>query len=340
VEVANFASEGEARTDFNVSGFCLSEFVPLPNARLVSRLSVAFMLDLVKVGRGDRDLLDALIVLAIVQANIAPVTRDADLQRTYAAYDEAPPDDIRRPVSMNAIAHSLVLPYETVRRRVTQMAADGLCDVGARGVVVSSAMLTSPQHRAVVIATYDLVRRFYIRLRELGELGGLPRPATPWRPDAPPPVRMVVRCSSDYVLRLVDLLTRQIGDLIAGVVFLDILRANTEQLPDSERGGPETGPSGFVPDALRRPVRVATLATRLDIPPETVRRHAAQLLKDDRCERAGAGFIVPARVLARPHVVQMMRDNHASLTRLYAHLAQLGIAGEWERQAQAASATS
>jgi hypothetical protein len=44
-------------------------------------------------------------------------------------------------------------------------------------------------------------------------------------------------------------------------------------------------------------------------------------------------MIIPSRILARPHVVQMMRDNHASLQRLYAHLAQRGITAEWEREA-------
>ncbi|MET0272880.1 MAG: hypothetical protein ABW360_07800 [Phenylobacterium sp.] len=300
---------------------------------------MAFVLDLIRVGRGDRDLLDTLISVAIVQANVAPLLRDADLQKAYAADDEAPPDELRRPVSMNAIAHSLVLPYETVRRRVTAMTADGICEMIPGGVIISSQVLSSPGHRQVIIDTYDLVRRFYLRLRQLGELAGLPEPVRPWDPAADTPVRMVVRCSSDYVLRLVDLLTRHIGDLIAGVVFLDILRANTERLPDSERGGPDAGPSGFVHDAHRQPVRVATLAGRLDIPQETVRRHAAQLLKDDRCERVDGGLIIPSRVLARPNVVQMMRDNHASLYRLYAHLAQLGIGAEWERQAAQTAAT-
>jgi Mn-dependent DtxR family transcriptional regulator len=298
----------------------------------VGRLSVAFILDLVKVGRGERDLLDALILLAIVQANIAPLARDADAQRTYAAYDEPPPDEMRRPVSMNAVAHSLQLPYETVRRRVTQMAVGGFCELTPRGVVVLQGMLHSPQHQAIVLESYQLVRRLYLHLRQLGELADLPVGAVRRGEPSEPPVRLVARFSSDYVLRVIDTLTSGLGDLVAGLIFLGVIRANSEHLPDHESGTQDAGPLGVVPDSRRRPVRVAALSARLGIPQETVRRHVAQLIKDERCERVEGGLIVPARVLGRPEASQMLRDNYASLQRMYAHLGHLGILAEWERE--------
>jgi hypothetical protein len=298
----------------------------------VGRLSIAFILDLVRIGRGDRDLLDALILLAIVQANIAPLDRDPDVQRAYAAYDDPPPDNVRRPVSMNAIAHSLQLPYETVRRRVTQMATQGFCEMAPRGVIVRRGVLHSPQHRAVLFESYELVRRLYLHLRQLGELTNLPVGGA-WADDpSRPPVRLVARFSSDYVLRLIDTLTSGLGDLSAGLIFLSVIRANTENFPDHERGTLDPGPLGVVPDSRRQPVRVATLSARLGIPQETVRRHVAQLIKDERCERMAGGLIVPARVLGRPQAAQMLRDNYASLQRMYARLGQFGILTEWERE--------
>jgi hypothetical protein len=233
---------------------------------------------------------------------------------------------------MNAIAHSLQLPYETVRRRVTQMVTQGFCEMAPRGVIVRRGVLHSPQHRAVLFESYELVRRLYLHLRQLGELTNLPVGGA-WADDpSRPPVRLVARFSSDYVLRLIDTLTSGLGDLSAGLIFLSVIRANTENFPDHERGTLDPGPLGVVPDSRRQPVRVATLSARLGIPQETVRRHVAQLIKDERCERMAGGLIVPARVLGRPQAAQMLRDNYASLQRMYARLGHFGLLAEWERE--------
>lgn len=308
---------------------------PLPTLRLVGRVSVAFVLDSVRIGRRGHDLIDALILLAIVQSNVGPLSRDPDLQRSYATYDEPPPDDIRRPVSMNAIAHSLRLPYETVRRRVTQLVKLGECVITPRGVYVPAAALSSPGHRATVEANYELVRSLYWRLREIGGLGDLPPPAAPWGADGnggAPPVRMVARFSSDYFLRVMEGLRQRVGGLIEGLILMDILRANTEHLTDLDSGTEEDGARGFVHDELRRPVRATALAARLDLPEETVRRHVAQLLKEERCVRWPEGLVVPTHLMVRPQVGGMLRDNLAHLHRMFAGLSQLGILAEWDRQ--------
>jgi len=307
---------------------------PLSRLRLIGRLSVAFLLDLVQVGRLDREFLDGVLLLTIVQANIAPLTRDADLQLAYADYDAPPPDELRRRVSVSAIAQSLRLPYETARRHIARLAADGQCEVTPQGVYVPAATLHSPRHREAVIGTYELLRHFYFRLRSLGALADLPAPdpARALDPASTAPVRAVVRISSDYVLRMVDLLAIHVGDLVRGLILLAILRANTAHFPDETRGGDGGGPGSFVPDELRRPVRVAELSVRLGVPEETVRRHAARLVQDRLCVRQPDGLVLPAHVLARPQFVQLMADNHANVTRMFTALARLGVIAEWERQ--------
>ena len=75
-----------------------------------------------------------------------------------------------------------------------------------------------------------------------------------------------------------------------------------------------------------------TLAERLGIPQETVRRHLQRLLDADQCERTGDGYRVPARVLARPPFVQYMLDNQSHLHRLYSGLTDFGVLSEWERE--------
>lgn len=300
---------------------------------------MAFLLDLVEVGRLDREFLDGVLLLTIVQANIAPLTRDADLQLTYGDYDAPPPDELRRRVSVSAIAQSLRLPYETARRHVARLAAAGECEVTPQGVYVPAATLHSPRHRGTVIATYELLRDFYFRLRSLGALADLPAPdpAAVLDPASVAPVRAVVRISSDYVLRMIDLLAIHVGDLVRGLILLAILRANTVHFPDETRGGDDGGPASFVADEERRPVRVAELSARLGVPEETVRRHAARLVKDRLCVRGPDGLVLPAHVLARPQFVQLMADNHANVVRMFAALSRLGVIAEWERQRTAAA---
>jgi DNA-binding Lrp family transcriptional regulator len=299
--------------------------------RLISRISVGFLLDLARIGRMERDLADALILLTIVQANVAPLARDADLSMTYATYDELPPDDLRRRISVSAIAQSLRLPYETVRRRVAAAAARGACVVTPQGVYVPGETLNTSQHREMVLRTYELVREVYGRLSGLHALEGLPPPEPRSQlTSQKEPVRAVVRASADYMLRVVDLITVWAGDLQRGLILLTILRCNLEDLPDDPTNQAAT-PSGFAPDEIRKPVRVSTISERLRLPEETVRRHAARLVDQRLCAREREGLVVPAHVVARPEVLQMMSDNQANVRRMFEGLARLGITAEWDR---------
>jgi DNA-binding Lrp family transcriptional regulator len=304
---------------------------PLTRLRVLGRISVALILDIVDACRMEREFVDALVILAVVQANVTPVAGDPGLQRAYADYESPPPDALRRPVSISAVAQSLKLPYETVRRRVAQLAGEPGFELTPQGLVVRQEMLNSPAHRQAVVTNYQLIRDFYLRLRRLGALDEVAAAAAPPQPGAAPPVRAVARVSSDYMLRIVDLLITHIGDVVRGLVFLGILRANTEHFADDERGSDAGGPASFLPDELRRPVTVAALSARLGIPHETVRRHAARLVEDRMCVRGRDGLIVPAHVLARPTFVRLMGDNNGYVRRTYAALARLGVVAEWER---------
>src|SRR5262245_42066104 len=90
------------------------------------RLSLIFVLDLIEIGRGGGEAVDPLILGVISQASITPVTLDPRLELAYATVERPPPDDIRRPVSVSAVARSLRLPFETVRRRVALLVEHGL----------------------------------------------------------------------------------------------------------------------------------------------------------------------------------------------------------------------
>lgn len=291
-------------------------------ARLVGRLSIAFILDFIEMGRGDRPLIDGLLLVAVVQANVMQAVREPELQRAHGPYEAPLPDELRRPVSVSAIANSLRLPYETVRRRIGQLAREGLCVVTPAGVYVPQQALSSPAHMAGAFAAYERLRAFYYRLRDLDVLPEFPAQAEPAEPDVL--VRAILQLFADYFLRTVDAVTQNVDDLVGGLVLLGIFRANTEHIPDTEQGGEE--PGQHVPVSLRRPVSATALADRLRLPRETVRRHVARLLADGRCERAPGGLVITPRPLWLP----VVGENQAHLRRMFAGLAQLGVLSAWD----------
>jgi len=130
-------------------------------------------------------------------------------------------------------------------------------------------------------------------------LEDLTQTAGPGFPPDDPPVRLVVRLSSDYILRLAELISAHIGDVVTGVVLMDLFHANTEHFPDTEGGSADAGWTAetFLPDEHRRPVRPLAISERLAIAPDTVRRHLLRLDEADLCERNANGFVVTGALL-------------------------------------------
>jgi DNA-binding Lrp family transcriptional regulator len=304
---------------------------PISHLRVAARLANGFALDLVKLGGLGRDVVDGLILAVITQANVAQITRSPDLQRRYATLDQPPPDELRRPVSINAVSASLRIPFETARRRIAKLRDDGIVQVTPKGVIVPTAPMTSPLYRLGAETNYNLVRQLYLRLRTIGMFHDLVR-APPAFDDASRPVRLVIRLSSDYLLRLAEPVIKNVGDITTGLIFMDLIHANLEQLPDDEGPEPETG---VLPDERRRPARAATLAARLGMPQETVRRHLNRLLATDRCVRAPEGYVVPGRVLSRRPFVEYVLANQGNLHRLMSALGEHGVLAAWDHEAQA-----
>ena len=307
---------------------------PHNSMRVAGRLANGFALDLVKLGDFGRDVVDALLLTAISQANVAQITRSPELQRAHATLDQPPPDALRRPVSISAVAHSLRIPFETARRRIAALIELGVVTSMPRGVIIPAGPMNSPFYRMAAEAHYKLVRDLYFRLRGIGLLEDLPRPNGPPFDPEHPPVRLVIRLSADYLLRLAEPINLHVGDLISGLVLMQVIHANTEHLPDTE-GGEADGDwsaDAFVPDRLRKPIRAASISEQLGIPQETVRRHLIRLVQVDRCERAEDGYLVTSRQLAREPFIQFLMDNQSHLHRLYAGLADFGVLSEWERE--------
>jgi len=85
-------------------------------------------------------MLGGIIVLSILAANAAHLEQGG-AGADYAAAGAAPPDELRRPVSVLSIAHALGLPFETTRRHVNRLIKEGKCVRMPKGVIVPQAFV-------------------------------------------------------------------------------------------------------------------------------------------------------------------------------------------------------
>ena len=268
-------------------------------------LSFAFILDEAATGIDALAPVDAMLVMAINQANIAPLTREPLARMRYGRMDAAAPDTRRRPVSINAVAASLRLPFETTRRRVRRLQEAGACAAVEGGVIVPEEFLTSPGYVQSVFESHNRLRAFFYEANAAGLVDELPRSAYP--PEATVPVRAAARLLSDYMLRTLDMVMGITGDVVGVLVLLAAL------------------------GSLDRPMSIAAVAQRLRMPAETVRRHVYDLVERGLCVRGPAGVHVPEDFLDRPVWRAFIRDNAINVQRLFAGLSERGVIEAWSR---------
>ena len=136
-------------------------------ARLAARLAADYLLRSVRMisELSGGDLLTGLVSLALVQANVAHLDREAN---DFNRIDTVPPDEVRRPISVLALSASLGLPYETTRRHVAKMVAAGLCVRVKGGVMIPTAIVEDRGRSGMLEANLLNLRRLVRSLRNAG----------------------------------------------------------------------------------------------------------------------------------------------------------------------------
>lgn len=118
----------------------------------------------------------------------------------------------------------------------------------------------------------------------------------------------MARLTSEFFLRSIDLLTRVQGDkLISGLVFMAVWH-NHMQAPGNSAVG------------------VRELARRLNLPYETVRRHAVALVRTGQCSSTREGIAVVPAVLKSRANVAVMRKIYFNTERMLVELTRAGVA--------------
>jgi hypothetical protein len=140
------------------------------HARIAARLSTDYVLRALHLiaERYEGDVVRAIVAAAVVSANTAHLNRPVDGRAPYAAMDAPPPDDVRRPVSVSALAGILGMPFETTRRHVNRLIATGEFERVQGGVIARTEPLTTPTHEAMIAANYANLRRMMRDLKAAG----------------------------------------------------------------------------------------------------------------------------------------------------------------------------
>ena len=116
---------------------------------VVSRASAVFVRNFLQdaaIASGG-DFIDAMIRMAITEANVRHLLADDAENRRFASFDQPVPDDLRRPVSVHGVSTSLSMPFETVRRRVGRLSKRDLCSLVPGGLIVTQAQLSTEAMR-------------------------------------------------------------------------------------------------------------------------------------------------------------------------------------------------
>jgi hypothetical protein len=139
--------------------------------RAALRLSSDYLLRNVEIVAEtmDGDLMLGLIFAAILQANVRHINNDPSLARQHGPTHALVPDEVRRPISVNALAESLGIPYETTRRHVNRLITMGWCvKAGTRGVIIPVEVLNTPEALSAAAKQIGHMMHFLRQLKEIG----------------------------------------------------------------------------------------------------------------------------------------------------------------------------
>ena len=253
---------------------------PMPrDARPVTRVSMEFLMRGVDaLTEFEANVLDALVILTLLHAELMGETR--------------------HPIPVRHIARLLDVPYETVRRRARTLVVQGGCVAGEEGLVLPVGW----QRRRPFL---KLLRKLYIEgahlLTDLASIGVAKRAVRTSRRQSAPdldPDQMAIALAAASLLLAGSRALRRFwdDDLTRALVFTAIWTANVKHVTNTAPAANR----GVLRDEQRLPVSRLAISRSLRLPYETVRRHANRLVRQGLCEHRGRrALVVPAQAHER-----------------------------------------
>ena len=291
-------------------------------AWLCARLQLAF----VEITRGlvDGDLVSSLLLPAILEANVGHLDADPDISRRHQALDAAYPDALRRPANALSIAQFLDLPRETARIKLAGMVASGVLQRTPTGYILPTSTLISERFLPTIPRYLDALDAFISGLGLIRAFGLKPgdRLAHPVWPVA----WAAMRLGTAHVLRETAY-TRALTpgvNLTACFVLQAVCHAVGAQLRLPAQM-PARGGALSVLGPTFGAVRGAAIATCLDLPEETVRRHLKQLVEAGYLCRGAGGYDVVHDADSAPVWRNFQKRAEANARQLIWRLTTTGV---------------
>lgn len=246
--------------------------------------------------------------------------------------------DAARPISMNALATSLRVPYETVRRHVAALMRAGFCRREADGVLVGPETRALAAFRQFEDAIWDAFLRMVADLWTLGFDFEAPSPVA----EAAPPTQARIAREAlggdgretaqpivqTFALRVMEAgLEPQRQDAVRALTFTAIMSGNTQHITyDPDRAWRYSRHETPPPDVERLPVSVRSVAAALRLPAETVRRRVATLIAEGVCRRVGDGVIITTEAAQDPAILRSGVLINIAFHRMIADLKRIDFA--------------
>jgi len=255
------------------------------------------------------DLEAAIIFLAILETNGRHIIRQPEFGANLEDERVTPPGETPRPISRQAVAESLGIPRETVRRKVTDLIERGYLLKVSGGVITTRAVVGGEQFLAARHLVAGYIRQLVADLRQYA---GMPIPGGPSSQDAAKEVGDLtgwlvepgeLRIANGLAIEFVGRYTREAAALFGNdyegaITFLAILEINGRQnirQPWFVRDFADVRVS--LPAEMARAISRQAVAESLGSPRETVRRKIADLIKRGLLVEATGGVITTRGVI-------------------------------------------
>ena len=279
------------------------------------------------------DIVKGLVFHAIWTGNVRHITYSPDNLK-FGHIDDTLPDDMIRPVSVMSVASGLRIPYETARRHAQTLVDEGRLIRMPRGMVVPREEYNAHLRPEVICAEAPSFLLLFSDLKHAGfDFTPFHRRLESTQAIADdlkdtPNFRALVRVGCEFFLRCLDgLADIRDNNLISGLVYLGIWQGDARMHGRHARRIAAGAPTYRV--GRQEPVALRVVAEALEIPYETVRRHANALRREHRIQRATMGetkgYYLAANELKHPQVMAGLRAMNRHVLRLISDLHRAGF---------------
>lgn len=267
---------------------------PIAQARAVTRLLAELQTSLIATGvRALAGGIDRLIIYTLA----ARVTGLSDMEAAAMV-----------PTSAHALAASLGRPYETTRRHVNALIADGLCVRHGNHIHVTPDGLRRPRIAHLVRWTHDCFVRFVEDLGATGETLPPPRGCAHYAMVAG------VQSAIDIMLAVIQTNREKHAGWLDLILFSTVVAANCRGNPLAASHNPAA-----------TPVSALAVARTIGVTPATANRHLSAMTGTGQLVRVRGGFRINGAWLAHPAAQAVSDASLQNIRRLLGGLAAQGF---------------